>query len=207
MSLASSFEINANRVSLTAEQGFDASERRRVHQAAEIGALWSQRTNGRLAEGDRTADELFEVSFDRDLRVFFIYSQTFSIFQSFAKRLACKRRARVATTHRPRSRALPRLRASEDDRQLEVLDCKSKTISSALSSSQISFQFGQLFEPLLNSYNATVSTASMDELGRTSMLWIDNSCSLMEVRPGERKRIHLRSDVKSFDFSRFEQTP
>jgi MAX-like protein X len=25
----------------------------------------------------------------------------------------------------------------------------------------------------------------MDELCRTTMLWIDNSCSLMEVRPGE----------------------
>lgn len=45
-------------------------------------------------------------------------------------------------------------------------------------------QFGLIFEPLLNSYNSTVSTVSIDELYRTTMLWVDNNCSLMEIRPG-----------------------
>jgi MAX-like protein X len=44
-------------------------------------------------------------------------------------------------------------------------------------------------EPLLNSYNATVSTASMDELYRTTMLWVDNSCSLMEIRPAVSNKL------------------
>jgi len=46
-------------------------------------------------------------------------------------------------------------------------------------------QFGLISEPMLTSFNATVSTANMDELCRTTMLWIDNHCSLMEIRPGK----------------------
>jgi len=60
--------------------------------------------------------------------------------------------------------------------------------------------FGQIFEPLLNSYNSTVSTASMDELCRTTMLWIDNSCSLMEVRPAvsnKLREISTTTDILS----------
>lgn len=45
-------------------------------------------------------------------------------------------------------------------------------------------QLGLIFEPLLNSYNSTVSVASMDELHRTTMLWVDQNCSLIEIRPG-----------------------
>ncbi|XP_070492951.1 carbohydrate-responsive element-binding protein isoform X2 [Chironomus tepperi] len=49
--------------------------------------------------------------------------------------------------------------------------------------------FGLIFEPLLNSYNATVSTANIDELYRTSMLWVDNNCSLMEIRPAVSNKL------------------
>uniref|UniRef100_A0A182T957 BHLH domain-containing protein n=1 Tax=Anopheles maculatus TaxID=74869 RepID=A0A182T957_9DIPT len=45
--------------------------------------------------------------------------------------------------------------------------------------------FGLIFEPLLNSYNQTVSVASMDEMYRTSQLWVDQHCSLVELRPGK----------------------
>ncbi|CRK93053.1 CLUMA_CG006597, isoform A [Clunio marinus] len=60
--------------------------------------------------------------------------------------------------------------------------------------------FGQIFEPLLNSYNSTVSTVSMDELRRTTMLWIDNNCSLMEVRPAvsnKLREISTTTDILS----------
>lgn len=46
------------------------------------------------------------------------------------------------------------------------------------------FQLGLIFEPLLSSFNSTVSVASMDELYRTAMLWVDQNCSLIEIRPG-----------------------
>lgn len=46
------------------------------------------------------------------------------------------------------------------------------------------FQLGLLFEPLLNSYNTTVSVASMEELYRSAMIWVDQHCSLVEIRPG-----------------------
>lgn len=46
------------------------------------------------------------------------------------------------------------------------------------------FQFGLLFEPLLNTFNQTVSVASLDEMCRTSQLWVDQHCSLVELRPG-----------------------
>ncbi|KXJ73138.1 hypothetical protein RP20_CCG016448 [Aedes albopictus] len=43
--------------------------------------------------------------------------------------------------------------------------------------------FGLLFEPLLNTFNQTVSVASLDEMCRTSQLWVDQHCSLVELRP------------------------
>lgn len=47
------------------------------------------------------------------------------------------------------------------------------------------FQLGLIFEPLLNSYNTTVSVASMEELYRSAMIWVDQHCSLVEIRPGK----------------------
>lgn len=49
---------------------------------------------------------------------------------------------------------------------------------------RLRIQFGFLFEPLLLSFNATVSVASMEDLHRTAMLWVDQNCSLVELRPG-----------------------
>ncbi|KAG5682669.1 hypothetical protein PVAND_012007 [Polypedilum vanderplanki] len=49
--------------------------------------------------------------------------------------------------------------------------------------------FGLICEPLLNTFNTTVSTASMDELYRTTMLWIDNSCSLATIRPAVSNKL------------------
>lgn len=45
--------------------------------------------------------------------------------------------------------------------------------------------FGLIFEPLLDSFNSTVSVASLEELYRTTMLWVDQHCSLVELRPGK----------------------
>ncbi|CAB0013975.1 unnamed protein product [Nesidiocoris tenuis] len=38
-------------------------------------------------------------------------------------------------------------------------------------------------EPLLESFNNVVSTASMDELYRTTLQWVDQHCSLVDLRP------------------------
>lgn len=51
--------------------------------------------------------------------------------------------------------------------------------------SKIKLQFGLIFEPLLNSFNSTVSVANLDELYRTAKLWVDQNCSLVELRPGK----------------------
>ncbi|XP_049830126.1 MLX-interacting protein [Schistocerca gregaria] len=44
--------------------------------------------------------------------------------------------------------------------------------------------FSILFEPLLSSYTAAVSTASLDDLYRSTLLWVEQHCSLVELRPG-----------------------
>jgi MAX-like protein X len=49
--------------------------------------------------------------------------------------------------------------------------------------------FGLIFEPLMNSYNSTVSVASLEELCRTAQLWVDNSCSLVEIRPAVSNKL------------------
>uniref|UniRef100_A0A3F2YYX3 BHLH domain-containing protein n=2 Tax=Anopheles gambiae TaxID=7165 RepID=A0A3F2YYX3_ANOGA len=60
--------------------------------------------------------------------------------------------------------------------------------------------FGLIFEPLLNSYNQTVSVASMDEMYRTSQLWVDQHCSLVELRPAvsnQLRQLSTTTDVLS----------
>lgn len=46
-------------------------------------------------------------------------------------------------------------------------------------------QLGLILEPLLTSYTSTVSSASLDELRRTAFLWVDQHCSLIDLRPGK----------------------
>ncbi|CAL8071468.1 unnamed protein product [Orchesella dallaii] len=43
--------------------------------------------------------------------------------------------------------------------------------------------FSILIRPLLDSYNNTVSTANVDELCRTVLAWVDQHCSLVDLRP------------------------
>ncbi|GAB0086796.1 carbohydrate-responsive element-binding protein [Sergentomyia squamirostris] len=53
--------------------------------------------------------------------------------------------------------------------------------------------FGLIFEPLLNSFNSTVSIASLDELCRTTMQWVDQNCSLVELRPAVTNKLRYLS--------------
>lgn len=43
--------------------------------------------------------------------------------------------------------------------------------------------FSLLLEPLLESYNQTVSTACLDEMCKTVLKWVEQSCSLRDLRP------------------------
>ncbi|XP_035034621.2 carbohydrate-responsive element-binding protein-like isoform X2 [Hippoglossus stenolepis] len=43
--------------------------------------------------------------------------------------------------------------------------------------------FGFIIEPLFESYNSMVSTASVEDLCRTTMSWLDQHCSLLALRP------------------------
>lgn len=45
-------------------------------------------------------------------------------------------------------------------------------------------QLGLIMEPLLTTFTSTVSSASLDELRRTAFLWIDQHCSMIDLRPG-----------------------
>ncbi|XP_021937166.1 MLX-interacting protein isoform X4 [Zootermopsis nevadensis] len=40
-----------------------------------------------------------------------------------------------------------------------------------------------LLEPLLVSYNAAISTASLEDLYRSTLLWVEQHCSLVDLRP------------------------
>lgn len=46
-------------------------------------------------------------------------------------------------------------------------------------------QFSVIMEPLFESYNGMVSTASMEELCRSALSWLDQHCSLPALRPSE----------------------
>lgn len=45
--------------------------------------------------------------------------------------------------------------------------------------------FSVLFEPLLSSYNSSVSTSSLDDLYHSTLIWIEQHCSLVDLRPGK----------------------
>lgn len=53
--------------------------------------------------------------------------------------------------------------------------------------------FGLIFEPLMNTFNQTVSVASLDEMCRTSQLWVDQHCSLVELRPAVSNKLRQLS--------------
>ena len=46
-------------------------------------------------------------------------------------------------------------------------------------------QFSTIIGPLFDSYNNMVSTASHDEVCRSTLAWLDQHCSLKDLRPGE----------------------
>lgn len=61
---------------------------------------------------------------------------------------------------------------------------------------QCNNQFSILLEPLMLSFNASVSTASFEDLYRSTLLWVEQHCSLVDLRPGSytketSKKIHL----------------
>lgn len=53
--------------------------------------------------------------------------------------------------------------------------------------------FGLIFEPLMNTYNQTVSVASLDEMCRSCQLWVDQHCSLVELRPAVSNKLRQLS--------------
>ncbi|XP_073824412.1 MLX interacting protein mondo isoform X3 [Musca autumnalis] len=59
---------------------------------------------------------------------------------------------------------------------------------------------GLILEPLLSSYTSTVSSASLDELRRTAFLWVDQHCSLIDLRPAvsnKLKYLSMKTDILS----------
>uniref|UniRef100_A0A6P4EMT8 MLX-interacting protein n=1 Tax=Drosophila rhopaloa TaxID=1041015 RepID=A0A6P4EMT8_DRORH len=59
---------------------------------------------------------------------------------------------------------------------------------------------GLILEPLLASYTSTVSSASLDELRRTAFLWVDQHCSLIDLRPAvtnKLKYLSMHTDIVS----------
>ncbi|TMW41254.1 hypothetical protein DOY81_013666, partial [Sarcophaga bullata] len=61
-------------------------------------------------------------------------------------------------------------------------------------------KLGLILEPLLTSYTSTVSSASLDELRRTAFLWVDQHCSLIDLRPAvsnKLKYLSMKTDILS----------
>ncbi|CAD6997146.1 ras guanine nucleotide exchange factor V [Ceratitis capitata] len=59
---------------------------------------------------------------------------------------------------------------------------------------------GLILEPLLSSYTASVSSASLEELRRTAFLWVDQHCSLIDLRPAvsnKLKYLSMKTDILS----------
>lgn len=52
---------------------------------------------------------------------------------------------------------------------------------------------GLIFKPLFESFNTAVSVSSMEELSRTAVLWVDQHCSLMEMRPAVSNQLRYLS--------------
>ncbi|XP_030217250.1 carbohydrate-responsive element-binding protein isoform X2 [Gadus morhua] len=57
--------------------------------------------------------------------------------------------------------------------------------------------FSIIVEPLFESYNAVVSTATMEELCRTTLSWLDQHCSLPSLRPMVLSSLRLLSTSTS----------
>lgn len=53
--------------------------------------------------------------------------------------------------------------------------------------------FGLIFEPMMLSFNSTVSVASMDDLIRSTYNWVDQHCSLIELRPAVSNKLRMLS--------------
>lgn len=51
--------------------------------------------------------------------------------------------------------------------------------------------FSLLFRPLLTTFNNVVSTTSMDDLYRSTMLWVEQHCTLVDLRPSKPQFISL----------------
>lgn len=49
--------------------------------------------------------------------------------------------------------------------------------------------FGLIFEPMMLSFDQNVSDASLEELCRSSALWVDQHCSLVETRPAVSSKL------------------
>lgn len=62
------------------------------------------------------------------------------------------------------------------------------------------YQLGLIFKPLFESFNSTVSVASMEELSRTADLWVDQHCSLIEMRPGKLFDVKQQKEKKIKNF-------
>ncbi|XP_054741747.1 protein WBSCR14 homolog isoform X1 [Anastrepha obliqua] len=59
---------------------------------------------------------------------------------------------------------------------------------------------GLILEPLLSSYTSSVSSASLEELRRTAFLWVDQHCSLIDLRPAvsnKLKYLSMKTDILS----------
>ncbi|KAJ7997357.1 hypothetical protein DPEC_G00228140 [Dallia pectoralis] len=57
--------------------------------------------------------------------------------------------------------------------------------------------FSMIIEPLFESYNSMVSTASVEELCRTTLSWLDQHCSLPALRPTVLSSLRLLSTSTS----------
>lgn len=53
--------------------------------------------------------------------------------------------------------------------------------------------FGLIFEPMMQSFTSTVSVASMEDLIRTTNNWVDQHCSLIELRPAVSNKLRSLS--------------
>nr|CAD7417731.1 unnamed protein product [Timema cristinae] len=58
-------------------------------------------------------------------------------------------------------------------------------------------RFSILFEPLLVSFNQMVSTASLEDLFRSTLLWVEQHCSLVTLRPGTKHFTSLRDRLNA----------
>lgn len=65
-------------------------------------------------------------------------------------------------------------------------------------------QFSIIIEPLFESYNGMVSTASMEELCRSTLSWLDQHCSLPTLRPSESSPTCSSTETLSQLFIFFE---